>query len=114
MMTEDPQYPYRQPLPMVQGELVAVDSNGDYPTSWIRTVVPILWGAVLTFLLTRFPAVHDFVDNPAIAAAFETIVTGLYYTIIRWLEQHLPPWLTRLFIGANATPVYPPKLPPAP
>lgn len=96
------------------GELVPADTNGDYPTSWIRTVVPILWGGLLSFLLTRFPAIHDFVDQPAIYAAFEVVVTSVWYSLVRWGEKHLPAWLTRLFIGANRVPVYPPKFPSAP
>lgn len=75
--------------------------------SWIRTGVPILWGYLLTFLATRFPGLHDVLATPEVLAAVVGAVALAWYGLMRRLEQQLPPWLTRLVIGANRAPVYP-------
>ena len=78
--------------------------------SWIRTAVPTAWGFVLVFLATRAPGIRALLDTPAVYAVVEGAVTLLWYGVFRWLEDHLPPWLTRFFLGANTQPVY--RLPP--
>lgn len=76
--------------------------------SLARTLVPILWGAVLTFVATRFPAVHSFVttQETVLLPALEAALTGVWYAAFRWIETHLPAWFTRLVLGANSQPVY--------
>jgi hypothetical protein len=78
----------------------------DWGLSWIRTGVPVLWGLVLTFLASRAPAVYDLVNNPYLAGLAVSLATVAWYSLARWLEPKLPPWLTRLVIGANSTPRY--------
>jgi hypothetical protein len=78
----------------------------DWGLSWIRTGVPVLWGYLLTFLATRFPAIHELLGNPAIMAAVVGAVTLVWYAVVRWLEPRLPAWLTRIVIGANTPPQY--------
>lgn len=82
-------------------------SARDWGLSWIRTYVPVVWGFLVTFLLTRIPAVGTLLGDPHVYAAVDTAVTGVWYGVFRWLELHLPPWLTRLVLGANTAPVYP-------
>lgn len=76
--------------------------------SLARTVVPVLWGALLTFLATRLPGVHSFVaaQETILIPALEAVITGAWYALFRWAENHLPAWLTRIVLGANAQPVY--------
>jgi hypothetical protein len=78
----------------------------DWGLSWIRTGVPVLWGYVLTFLATRLPDVHALLDQPQVMAAVVGAVTLAWYALMRRIEHLLPPWLTRLVIGANRAPVY--------
>lgn len=78
----------------------------DWGLSWIRTGVPLLWGNLLTFLLTRFPDVHALLDQPQVLAAVVGGVTLLWYALMRRVEHLLPAWLTRIVIGANTAPRY--------
>jgi hypothetical protein len=78
----------------------------DWGLSWIRTGVPVLWGMLLTLLASRAPAVYELVNNPYMAALAVSLVTLAWYSLVRWLEPKLPPWLTRLVIGANTPPQY--------
>ena len=74
--------------------------------SWIRTGVPYLWGYVLTFLAARAPAIHDLVDTPYVFAALSGAVALAWYWLMRKAEHKIPPWLTRLVLGANTAPSY--------
>jgi len=81
----------------------------DWGISLIRTGVPILWGNLLVFLATRFPALDDFLHQPQVVGGGALITSAValaWYAAMRKLEPHLPPWLTVLVLGANATPVY--------
>jgi hypothetical protein len=78
----------------------------DKVLSLLRTGIPIAWGWVLMFLLARVPTVHSLVDNASVYTVIEGAVTLAWYTLWRFTEQHIPPWLTRLLLGANASPTY--------
>lgn len=86
---------------------VTTPSIRDWGLSWLRTVVPVAWGFLVTLIATRIPAVHDLLTNPAVYAAVDAAVTAIWYGLWRWLELHLPAWLTRFLLGANTAPVYP-------
>lgn len=93
-----------------QSEIVELEQPKDlrqWGLSWIRTAVPVAWGFVLTFAATRIPAVHSWLDNPHVYAGVESAVTAAWYGLFRWLESHMPAWLTRFVLGANTAPVYP-------
>lgn len=97
------------PLPPYQpGQSVS-----DYITSVIRTVVPLLWGALVTYLITLVPAVAQVVDpanvvglGPAVAA----VLAGAWYALMRKIEPSLPAWLTVIVLGSNKTPTYAPAV----
>lgn len=78
--------------------------------SLLRTFVPGVWGAVLSWLLLNIPAVADLLGlhegAPAPAWIFPLIMLG-WYALWRKIEPALPAWLTRLVLGANTRPVYP-------
>jgi hypothetical protein len=80
----------------------------DWGVSWLRTVVPTAWGAMLTFLLSRFPDVHEALSTPAVTMAVTAAVVAAWYTLFRWLEPKIPAWLTALLMGSNSTPHYGP------
>lgn len=79
----------------------------DFGVSWLRTVVPTAWGAVVAFLLSRVPELHDALVNPGVTMAVTAAVVTLWYTLFRKLEPHIPAWLTAFLLGSNRAPVYP-------
>ena len=86
-------------------------SVSDYVTSVIRTAVPVLWGALITYLITLVPTVAHVVDpanvvglGPAVAA----VVAAAWYALMRKIEPSLPAWLTVIVLGSNKTPTYAP------
>lgn len=109
----DPHYPGRAQFVDLEVQEQA-QTPRDYSLSWLRTTIPVLWGALLAFLATRFPAVHGLVaDNPHAYLLFEGVLTVIWYSLWRAVEKHLPAWLTTLLMGANPQPVYVAPLPPA-
>lgn len=62
---------------------------GNILTSFIRTLVPTLVGAVVAFLVAR--GLIDAATAPETAAQITSVVTpiaiGLYYAVARWLES---------------------------
>lgn len=75
--------------------------------SLIRTYVPTLWGAVLTWAATQLPALEPALNSPAalgVGAFLVALLTSVWYTLMRWLEPKLPAWLTVIVLGANARP----------
>lgn len=95
------------PLPPYQpGQAVS-----DYVLSVIRTVVPVLWGTLITYLITLVPAVAHVVD-PANVVGLGPAVAGLlaaaWYALMRKIEPSLPAWLTVIVLGSNSQPTYVP------
>lgn len=78
----------------------------DNLTSIVRTAVPVGWGVLLTFLLARFPLVHDLVDTPYWFGVADAAATTAWYSLWRVTERHIPPWLTRILLGSNSAPTY--------
>ncbi|GAB6938370.1 hypothetical protein ACQP60_04140 [Isoptericola variabilis] len=91
----------------------------DTVTSWLRTVVPGAWAALVTVLLgwlgTHAPWAVELLDglgvdltSPAVVAFVVSAVLALWYVLWRWLEPRLPAWATRLVLGSNRPPSYAP------
>jgi hypothetical protein len=73
----------------------------EHATAFVRTVMPMVWG----FLITRFPAVMDFLTQFGLTEeAAVLIVSALVYSAIRWAAQKFPAvgWL----LGINKKPHY--------
>lgn len=81
----------------------------DWGISVLRTGVPLIWGNLLVFLGSRFPALDGLLHDPQVVG-FSTILVAAvslaWYALMRKVEPYIPPWLTVLVLGANATPVY--------
>ncbi|ATY16162.1 hypothetical protein CU254_04640 [Amycolatopsis sp. AA4] len=80
---------------------------GDNLTSWLRTVVPGLWSALVAWLVSLgLPSsVTDAVaglGNQVIVP----VVLAVVYALLRQLESRMPPWLTRVLLGSNRPPSY--------
>jgi hypothetical protein len=80
----------------------------NYFLSAARTVVPLLWGYVLTFLARLSPELAEAFSAPPVVSALTVTVAALWYLAWRRIEPHLPAWLTRLVMGADSRPVYVP------
>lgn len=73
----------------------------DFVISLIRTWVPVVVGGFVTWLITLGVEI----DSEALVAALVSILSGVYYALIRALEVRYP-WLG-VFLGYNrATPQY--------
>ncbi|MCU1682713.1 MAG: hypothetical protein JWQ81_3452 [Amycolatopsis sp.] len=86
----------------------------DQLTSWLRTVVPGLWSALIAWLVTlglpmSFTSTVSGLGN----AVIMPLVLAAVYAALRQLEAKMPPWLTVLFLGSNRPPAYSDTPPPA-
>lgn len=80
----------------------------NYFLSAARTVVPLLWGYLLTLLARLSPELAEAFAAPPVVSAVTVTVAALWFLLFRRIEPHLPAWLTRLVMGANSRPVYVP------
>lgn len=80
-------------------------------TSLLRTIVPYVWGLVVTWLITFLPVLAPLEDQllglatialPVLAA----VLSAAWYAFWRWLEPSLPKWLVRAVLGSAKAPVY--------
>lgn len=72
--------------------------------AWVRTVVPALIGAGLTWLAMRLDVIVDADTSAAITTGVTALVIAGYYSAAKWLEARNPffGWL----LGSPKTPVY--------
>lgn len=93
------------PLPSEQAD--SPESVRTRGLSLIRTYVPTLWGAALTWAATQVPALEPALNSPAalgVGAFLVALLTSVWYTVMRWVEPRLPAWLTIIVLGSNARP----------
>lgn len=79
----------------------------DRLVSWLRTIVPSVWSALVTWLVALgLPETF----TGALSGLWETVlmpvVFGAVYAGLRAVEAKLPPWATRLLLGSNQPPSY--------
>lgn len=80
-------------------------------TPILRTIIPALWGSLIGWCLTVVPILEplraDLLAYGDLAVPFiSALLIGAWYAVCRWLEPHLPDWLTRILLGSAKTPVY--------
>lgn len=94
----------------------------DLVASWLRTVVPGLYSAVigtaLAWAAVHIPWVLDLLEllgidptSDAFRAGVVVVVLAVWYAGWRRLEPHLPDWLTRVVLGSAKAPTYQPAFP---
>ncbi|MGI8308782.1 hypothetical protein [Saccharopolyspora hattusasensis] len=79
----------------------------DQLRSWLRTVVPAAWSALVAWLVTA--GAPDWLTDPLGDAGLTLvvpIVLAAVYAGLRKVEPHLPPWATRVLLGSNTPPSY--------
>ncbi|MGV9298652.1 DUF6519 domain-containing protein [Amycolatopsis sp. NPDC003676] len=92
---------------MTQQSTQQTSQLGDHFTSWLRTVVPGLWSALVAWLVSLgLPAsVTDAVSGLG-NQVIVPVVLAIVYALLRQLEPQMPPWLTRVLLGSNRPPSY--------
>ena len=96
---------------MTDTELALGDTVRTRAIAYIRTGVPALIGALLTWLASRIPAVFEFLE--AVDTEWRTLLYSLitalvilaYYALARWLGGRWPK-IETLMLGSSKTPVY--------
>lgn len=80
----------------------------DKVIAWLRTVVPVLWGLAVTWLVTRVPALAQFADglNSVGGVLAVSVAVALWKWVFSAAEPALPGWLTAVLLGHPATPMY--------
>lgn len=79
----------------------------DQLISWIRTTLPFAWS-----LLVAWGVGHGLPDalvtwaNGIGGQLTNLVIAGVLYALARWVEPHLPNWLTAIFFGSGKTPTY--------
>lgn len=79
----------------------------DKITSWLRTVLPGAWAALVAYLATLgLPSwVTDLLGN-ASEQVVGVVILAVVYPALRWLESLTPDWLSRFLTGSAKTPTY--------
>lgn len=87
----------------------------DRAVSWLRTVVPVLWGsAVAAILRATTPhlpgdlgaALADWLGAETTLALVTAAAIAAWYALWRWAEPRIPDWLTRVVLGSALAPTY--------
>lgn len=76
---------------------------GDYITSVIRTIVPIIIGSIVGWLAAKGINIKP-EDIAAVTALLTALFSGLYYVISRALEQRFPQ--AGILLGSTKQPEY--------
>lgn len=79
--------------------------------SILRTVVPVLWGSFIAWLLGVAPVLEPLREDllaysDVLVPVVTAVIIGGWYALWRWLEPRLPDWLTRILLGSAKAPTY--------
>jgi chromate transport protein ChrA len=80
----------------------------DKVISWLRTVVPALWALLVTYLVTRIPALSGIADglNGVGLSILVPVAVAVWKLVFNAAENALPSWLSAVLLGHPAVPVY--------
>lgn len=80
----------------------------DKAVSYLRTIVPGLWAAAITWLVTQFPGIPEGLSTwlSDQTGAVVVLSLALWYVIWRKLEPLIPDWLTKIVLGSSLAPMY--------
>ena len=80
--------------------------------SFIRTVMPGAWSALIVFLVKQFglpAAAGEWLSSSAVVEAVTNVAAlAVVYAFVRWVEPRLPDSVTRILLGSATPPTYPP------
>ena len=82
----------------------------DRAVSYLRTIVPVLWGSLLGLALPSLPwlppAVAQWLSGEVVVSVVTAATIALWYVVWRKVEAHVPDWLTAIVLGSALTPTY--------
>lgn len=81
----------------------------DYLRSIVRTVLPGAWATVVLWLVSLgLPqsAADWLASDGVVTKLVELASLAVVYAFVRWIEPHMPDWLTRLLLGSAQPPTY--------
>jgi hypothetical protein len=82
----------------------------DRAVSYLRTVVPVLWGSLIGLLVQSaawLPApVIAWLSGEAAVGVVTAGAIAAWYAVWRWAEPRIPDWLTRVVLGSAQAPAY--------
>ncbi len=87
----------------------------DRGASYLRTIIPTLWGSLVGQLLIAVSphlpgdvvgTLREWLSGPTAVAFVSAVGIALWYVVARKLEPMLPDWLTRIVLGSAAAPTY--------
>lgn len=83
----------------------------DRAVSYLRTIVPTVWGALVVTVLPYLPGAvgatfADVLSSELVLTLVVTVAIAAWYWLWRRLERHVPDWLVRLVLGSARTPGY--------
>ena len=98
---------------------MSTQTLSDRAVSYLRTVVPVLWGSLVGLLL-GWVAPHlpgelgdtlaDLLGGEAAIALVSGLAIAGWYALWRRVEPRIPDWLTRIVLGSASAPTYAPPL----
>lgn len=82
----------------------------DKRTDWVRTVVPVLWSALIAWLI-KIGAPESVTDalNHLGGTVVTPVVVAAVYGLLKAVESNLPPWLSKVLMGSEHEPEFPTK-----
>lgn len=96
----------------------ATQPLSDRAVSYLRTVVPTVWGSLVALLLgwaaPHLPgdlgqALADALGGEAAVTLVVAVAIAGWYALWRRVEPRIPDWLTRIVLGSASTPSYTPE-----
>lgn len=82
----------------------------DFIRSIVRTVVPGAWAMFVLWLANLGWLPQSWIDflnsSPAVEKVTAVVAFAVAYAFVRWIEPHMPDWLTRILLGSAQPPVY--------
>jgi hypothetical protein len=81
----------------------------DWLRSLVRTVLPGAW-SVLVLWLASLGVPQAWTDwlgsDQVVTQVVQIAAAAVVYGGVRWVEPHLPAWLTRVLLGSAQPPTY--------
>lgn len=88
----------------------------DMLTSWVRTIVPAAWSALISLAVVHGILSADAADpaNTIAGTVLVPFVLGVLYAALRWLETQpwVPRWVVLALLGSTKAPSYATAPPP--
>ena len=77
----------------------------------LRTVVPVAWGSIVSFLIQFIASdisepINDALRSEPVGVAVTALTIWVWYLIWSKVSHLIPDWLTKLVMGSEKEPTY--------